>query len=453
VADPIPIELGGVCWWLARGADSESTRELIRSALQALWSGAARNLKTGRRKQLYPLDLQGGSPDHLLKVNDYGSLAGLRWALRGSKARHELEMAERVAARGIPTPVPLAAGERRSRGRLRTCYLLMPVLEGCVDLRRLWTEETLSPRERHALTTALGALSRRVHDAGIFQEDFAPNNFLARWSPSPELFIIDFERARLRTGNDEAARCFMLAKIDREFAGAPLSDRMRFLHAYSNGDPAEARHWWRRVRDYTPILARRDVARITRTVTQEGRRYHPLAHGAWRGYARKGIDDARLRDALPEERPRAGAVYIQALEDFWRIHYSGVRRSEGRRIWAMANFLWSRGGLCPRPLGTWSRGDQTILFLEQRPGAQPLGQCADDRRAHAAVRILLNRIRALAEIREPPLSESLLLEPQDGLAPRASLTAPHGVLPLGRRAARATRPARGVFGRRGDNES
>ena len=112
------------------GSRSRSHRRPARAALDALHSGAARNLKTGRRKQLYPLDLRGrGAPDHLLKVNDYGRAAGLRRALRGSKARHELQMAEQVAARGIPTVVPLAAGERRSGGLLRTCYLLMPILE------------------------------------------------------------------------------------------------------------------------------------------------------------------------------------------------------------------------------------------------------------------------------------------------------------------------------------
>ena len=112
------IELGGVSWWLGRGADPRSTRGLLCAALDSFRSGAAQNLKTGRRKQLYPLNLRGsGSPDHLLKVNDYRGFAGLRRAVRGSKARHELEMAERVAERDIPTPLPLAAGERRSGGR------------------------------------------------------------------------------------------------------------------------------------------------------------------------------------------------------------------------------------------------------------------------------------------------------------------------------------------------
>ena len=287
------IELGGVCWRLGRGADPEATSRLLQTALEALHSGAARNLKTGRRKQLYPLDLRGGGiPDHLLKVNDYEPAVGIRRMLRASKA-------EEVAERGIPTVVPLAAGEKRSGGRLRTCYLLIPVLEGVLDLRQLWLGEKLAPRERRALVTGFGALTRQIHDAGVFQDDFAPNNFLVRRGLRPELFMIDFERARFRTGNDETARRFMLAKIDRELAGAPVGDRMRFLWAYCDGDRAATRQWWHRVEDFAPKLARRDFARMTRKATRPGRRFRRLAHGGWQGYAQVGADDARLLEALP----------------------------------------------------------------------------------------------------------------------------------------------------------
>jgi hypothetical protein len=428
VAARTRFELGGVRWWLGREAEQEAVRGLLQIALDALRSGAARNLKTGRRKQLYPLDLRGsGSPDHLLKVNDYGGAAGLRRALRGSKARHELEMAEQAAARGIPTPVPLAAGERRSGGRLRTCYLLMPILWETLDLRRLWLEEKLPARERRALVAAFGALSRRIHDAGVFQGDFAPNNFLVRRGGSPELFMIDFERARLRSGNDEAARRFMLAKLDRELAGAPVGDRMRFLRAYSSGDRAEARRWWHRVESFAPVLARRDFARIGRNATRPGRRFRRLAQGAWQGYARAGGDEAQLLEALPEARASGAPVRVEAMGKLWRVHYRGFRRSAGRRIWVTANFLWARGGLCPRPLGAWRRGSQMVLLLERRAGAQPLDQWPDRGRALAAARVLLDRILAMAEIREPPLPESLLIEQGDGSALRASLAAPHGV--------------------------
>ena len=422
------IEIGGVRWWLGRGADREATSGLLRDALESLRSGASPNLKSGRRKQLYPLDLlESGAPDHLLKVNDYGRAAGLRRAIRGSKARHELEMAEQVAAQGIPTALPLAAGELRSGARLLTCYLLMPILEEVVDLRRLWLAETMSPRERHALVMAFGALSRQVHDAGVFQSDFAPNNFLVRRGVLPEIFMIDFERARLRSANRESARRFMLAKIDRELAGAPVGDRIRFLAAYCEGDLAEARRWWRRVEGFAPKLAGRDFARMTRTTTRAGRRFRRLSHRAWRGYARVDSDQAQLLGALPEERVSAGTIRVDALGALWRIRYGGIRPSEGRRIWVTANFLSARGGLCPRPLGAWSRADQTVLLLERRPGSQPLSQCPDHRRALAATRVLLDRVVALAEVREPPLPEALVFESGEGAGLRASLLAPHGI--------------------------
>jgi hypothetical protein len=426
------IDFDGVHWWLARGADHDATTRLLQNAIDTLNRGAARNLKTGRRKQLYPLDLRGsGTPDHLLKVNDYKLGAGIRRVVRGSKALHELQMAEEVAARAIPTVVPLAAGERRAGGRLRSCYLLVPILDDVVDLRQLWLQGELPPRERRALVTAFGALTRQIHDAGIFQDDFAPNNFLVRRGLLPKLFMIDFERAQLRRANDEAARRFMLAKIDRELAGAPAGDRMRFLWAYCRGDRAATRQWWQRVEDFAPKLARRDFARLTRKTTRPGRRFRRLSHDAWRGYARVGTDDTVLVAALPEELASAGNPSIDTSEGLWRVQYAGIRRSEARRIWATANFLWARGGLCPRPLGAWHRGNQTVLLLEQGPDAKPLDQCPDPRRALAAARVLLDRLLALAEIREPLPPEGLVIERQRGSALRASLAAPHAVF-LGR---------------------
>jgi hypothetical protein len=281
------------------------------------------------------------------------------------------------------------------------------------------------------LISAFGSLSRRVHHAGIFQDDFAPNNFLARRGASPELFVIDFERARLRGRNDEAARRFMLAKVDRELAGAPAGDRMRFLRAYCGGDRVEARRWWKRVEDFAPTLARRDFVRMARTSTRGGRRFRPVAHGAWRGYARIGWDQDRLLAALPGERPGRGATCVEAIEGLWRIRYGGLRRDEGRRIWVTASFLWSRGGLAPQPLGIWQGVDQTVLLLERRAGVEPLAHWPDRRRALAAARTLLDRILALAEIREPPAPEGLLIEPRDGTSLRASLATPHGVVVTG----------------------
>jgi hypothetical protein len=202
---------------------------------------------------------------------------------------------------------------------------------------------------------------------------------------------------------------------------------MRFLCAYCDGDRAEARRWWRGVGDFAPGLARRDFGRLARKATRDGRRFRRLAHGDWRGYGRVGADDAQLLEALPEESSSAGEVRVDEADGLWRVQYGGIRHSEGKRIWVTANFLWARGGLCPRPLGALRRGDQMILLLERRSAEQLLGRCSDRAAALAAVRILLDRITALGEIRLPPLPGTLLIEKREGQPPRASLAAPHGV--------------------------
>jgi hypothetical protein len=139
-----------------------------------------------------------------------------------------------------------------------------------------------------------------------------------------------------------------------------------------------------------------------------------------------------LLGALPEEPPSAGAVRVDAHQGLWRVQYRGIRPSEGKRIWVMANFLWARGGLCPRPLGVWHRGDQTVLLLERRSGAQSLAQCPDRHRALAATRILLDRLLALAEICDPPHPDALLIHQREGSALRAALAAPQGVCLVGK---------------------
>ena len=181
----------------ARPGSGRAPRGRRRGA-RGIASGAAANQKRGRRKALYPLALgAGGATTHLLKVNRYGVRDGLRRRVVASKARRELALAEAVAERGIATPVPLAAGELRSGGRVRACYLVVPFVAGAVDLRRRFAEP-LAPSERRAFASAFGRFARAVHAAGISQDDFQPNNFLVGPGGAGDLRLIDCERVTLR---------------------------------------------------------------------------------------------------------------------------------------------------------------------------------------------------------------------------------------------------------------
>lgn len=405
------FELAGARWWTPAPVDDlTSVRSRIEEALVKLHE--ATNLKSGRRKELYRIGIKSEKPDHLLKIRRYDRGARLSQRARPSRSRRELERAVAIAARGIPTPAPLAAGEERRFGLLTTCYLLVPVVPGAVELTEAWRAPGTPARRRHELARALGRLARRLHDAGVFQEDFAPNNFLVAPAGEAPLLPIDFERARLRRRIGERERAFMLAKLDRYFAGVGAAQRMRFLRAYTDGDRNEARAWWGRVRETTRSIVRADLRRLERTATRDGRRYRRVEVGGWQGWARR---DATPPEDLPTAaagiRPLAGREpQVEEREDHWLWHAEGLGRREARDLWVRAQLLY-RYRLSPRPLVLLHRDGSARLWLERPEGARRLDQARDARRARAATAVLIDRLSTLGDVEEIPDAHHVALVP------------------------------------------
>jgi hypothetical protein len=411
-----------VRWWLRAGEDPARLAPLLEHALGRLASAA--DLRSGRRKRLYHLGLESGErPDHLLKRNAYPPSRGWRHAAGRSKARRELAVAEGLAARGVAVVVPLAAGERRCKGRLVECFLLVELVSGARDLRRVWSDPCLPPSRRRQLARALGALVREAHAAGLDQDDLAPNNVLVS-AETDALRLVDFERARLRSRTGLRGRRRSLAKLARAAAGVPSSQRLRFLRAYA-GDPGEARLWWNRLRDEAPRLARRDDARMCRVATRDGRRFEPIARSGWRGHARRGVDPERLLARLGPG-PHAGGMRIEVDAPAWRVVYPRLPARRAARVWARANTLAARG-LAPAPLALLSDDARTVLLLELPAGARRMGEgvCAPaERRATARLLAELGAIGSLA----PGLgSDALAFVGSASGALRALLVAPDGV--------------------------
>jgi len=360
-------------WKLAPDLEAATWKTRLARAVELVESGHARNEKTGRRKELYRLHLgtpnAEAAPDHLVKVNRYSWRDGWRRRWAGSKARRELERACQVSSLGIATPVPLAAAERIGHGRLQACYLIVPLVEGARDLRQVWNEG-LPRDERGALAERFGAFVRAAHEAGIDQDDLAPNNFLL--TPSGDLRMIDFERARLGALVPPAARDRALAKLHRELARASLADRARFLSGYAGGDRTAWHALWRRLERESPALAARDARRLVRVTSRPGRRFRAVEHDGWRGSRRAEFEPAELGKALDSilrapPTPASGGVSYRNTGDWWALDQSTAGR-EARRTLATAELLSRRGGLGPRPLAQLSRGPRTLtLFSGELP--------------------------------------------------------------------------------------
>ncbi len=418
MGESTPLALADVRWWVGPAMDVERLRTLVIAASAALEAGA-RNRKGSRRKESFLLALEGEAPDYLLKVTHYGTLAPWR-RLRRGKARAELARAMVLAARGIATPIPVAAGEVRSHGLLERCYGLVRWLPDAKDLLCVWTEESDDATSRRAWTRELGALVRRMHDAGVHQQDLAPNNFLWNEHREPPLLAIDFERTRVgrRVGTRE--RVFALAKLDRHFAGAPASARMRLLLAYAKGSREDARRWWRDVAAFAPRLLRRDLAHWRRTATRPGRRFDVIEIQAagveWRGFARRGAPIEKLRARLA-----AGAssspMQIAQTALLYPIEAANERAAEV--AWGLAQTLYQRR-LMAEPLALFHASGSAVLALADPEDLVPLSDAVDSQR-RAALVVAIDRLLGLgidvARLRRTALAFSrrrhsvLLLDP------------------------------------------
>ncbi len=400
------FEAAGIRWWLDPGTDPNQARNAIEAALRALALGAE-NLKHGRRKQLYRLDLGEDLGEFLLKLNHYDRGVGLIRRLRSAKSRRELAIARELQRRGIETPIPIAAGESRTGSRLRSCYLLVPFRAGAVDLEQLRSRSDGSPHQRAAQSIALGRLVRRLHDAGLRQDDLAPNNFLVEAGSPPALLPIDFERARMRWRIGVRARNRMLAQLAGRLADASAADRMRFLLAYTHGDRRLARRWWSRLVRASAVQATREYARLQRNAGSEGRRVERLRWDGWLGWARRGAPELDHAEAGTCG-PQAGTVsdtlgmLVEADGPLWRCTSNGSERAT-QRLWATAELLWTRG-LGPRPVAIVRRADDRLrLWLARDATAQTLLEGRESRDVRAAAVVLIDRLLALGRV-DPWLS-------------------------------------------------
>lgn len=283
------------------------------------------------RKRFFRVDGGGGEPALYVKVFALRpGLARWRYFLRPSKARRERAIATRLAQLGFEVAAPAAVGERRRLGWLERSYSVIREIDAR-DLVRLlggFGGDALAGAERRALLERFGALARRLHEAGVDQDDFAPNNFLAR--PDGSFVLIDFERCHVRRGALGDSRWTQLAKLHRRDLGVSRSDRLRFLRAYlgPGSGRAERRAAWQRIWPEFRRIRKHDARHAEQSAFREGRNLARVGD-AWVMRARASAKTISLE--LDPESARRCWLRAQQLE---RLGLPALRpvRLEGHRV-------------------------------------------------------------------------------------------------------------------------
>lgn len=298
---------------------------------------SARVVKDYRLKKTVEIDAAGRT--WLVKIyKAVGAFRTIKARVLGSKAKHELRMYDGVVARGIPTVPLAAAGERGAEG-----YVVIEKLAGWRSLEEMLLDPATPGATRRRLLDGYGRFARRLHDAGIWQQDFNASNILLDPARPDDLRVIDFERMKLLRAVSESSRLRTLAKMNR-IPRLSRAERMRFLRAYGCPDRA------RRILELGERQRERDVARFARHCVRENRNF-----GAFEGgWYRKRRPDA----------PDVG-VTLDEARAFARGEWGGRRVEEHERAldaWKRANADARAGGAVPVAVVIGRGGRGHLIF-------------------------------------------------------------------------------------------
>ncbi len=310
----------------------------------------------------------------------------------------EYQRARAVAARGLPTVVPLAVGERPATAGPGDSFLLTRSLVGAGPIN-VFVERTLpgfSPdrkaRVRQRLARELGAFVARMHEAGVVHNDLHPGNVLVRLDDQDQLtlFLIDLHAVCLGRRLDWRTSRDNLTMFNRWFTlRVGRADRLRFWRAYAANRSAEG------LGDPSTLDLRTGLPRVLERKTWTSnlrfwrgrdqrclvvnRYYRRVRSAEARGYAVTDLDPAALAELLanpdaPFERAdavllknsrsstvaefelpingeRRSVIYKRFRVTAWTDPWAAlVRRSPAMRSWIFGHGLRERCLPTPRPV-------------------------------------------------------------------------------------------------------
>jgi tRNA A-37 threonylcarbamoyl transferase component Bud32 len=300
-----------------------------------LQAGLAQVVKHGPHRTVYRVALPG--LNFYLKHYRLADVrAWLRQWLRPAKARMEFEHAMAVAARRVPTVIPVALGERWVGPRPSDSFLITRSLHNAESVST-FIEDTLPTfdrrrvtRVRQRLAVALGEFVAHLHDSGVAHRDLHAANMLIRLDADdcPGLHLIDLHAVHLGAALHWQRSRENLVILNRWFVlRASRTDRLRFWRSYCRQRSLAGTSWTAASgHPSVPKDLARDLERRTwrsnlrfwrhrdRRCLRTNRYYLSLRSKDFLGYAVRDLDSSSLAHLLadpdaPFQQP--GAVLLK----------------------------------------------------------------------------------------------------------------------------------------------
>src|SRR5688572_18139919 len=190
--------------WRALGDAREFLESVVAPWLESAAAGAPdvplKALKRSKRREVYEVRSAGLPPLLLKRYPPRRGLLGRGRDRISTRAAAELQMARKLAERGLATPRALGCREPPGSARREPSWFVSQFLIGASTLGS-WLEARFVPDDRAPAKLALArrALDElaRLHAAGIWHRDFHGGNLLLHEGegPAARLYFIDLHAA------------------------------------------------------------------------------------------------------------------------------------------------------------------------------------------------------------------------------------------------------------------
>lgn len=239
--------------WKDRLADIGITSECDWMSLEI-----GTRVSNSKRVKAFRVDLKDGSCVYFKTYSFHGQLTD--YFMRPSKCAVEVNSYQTLTEIGIPTINPIAFGEDRVCGMLKTCFI---VTEGIPDTKELekfayedWKDMPGNQKHKafNEIFKETAKFTRMAHEAGFFHYDLKWRNIIVtKKEGSYKTIWIDCPRGRktnLRTERGRMVDLSCLARLALFYL--TKTQRLRFLYEYfgESATKDEVRKMWRLVSEH-----------------------------------------------------------------------------------------------------------------------------------------------------------------------------------------------------------
>jgi len=220
-------------------AQSSAMAALIEHADELMASASFRMVKAEGKTRAGFFACSDGRSVFIKRSEVRSRLAGMYQMILGSRASRALRGAEILRGSGFHCATPLAAMDLVQSGAIAASDLMSEALERALILSHFALGRAGEPRHgyarRKAVSDALAAEIRRLHEAGIYTRDLQETNIMVEECDGRlRFYFLDLEDFRHTSHVSERRRTLNLVHLDRSIGRfVSRAGRLSFLYAYA----------------------------------------------------------------------------------------------------------------------------------------------------------------------------------------------------------------------------